>query len=230
MLQAQRSAPGGVSELWTVAFRELDIQKQIGEGSFGKVFLAKWRETTVAVKVLGSIGGGGSYLDEEFPDAAAAKGHPLYESLQKEAAMMASLRHPSIVMYLGVCLDPPAVVTEYCARGAWGAWMGVGVCVWGGGGSGGREVGSRPAGCPGLLRAAIPLTCSPPLIRTHCRVAERRAEARAGLAPAGGTARLAAPPQHGARCGQGHAGGWGGGVGRQPGRGCLRRSPHAASS
>ena len=32
--------------------------------------------------------------------------------------MMASLRHPSIVMYLGVCLDPPAVVTEYCARGA----------------------------------------------------------------------------------------------------------------
>lgn len=38
---------------------------------------------------------------------------------QKEAAMMASLRHPSIVMYLGVCLDPPAVVTEYCARGGW---------------------------------------------------------------------------------------------------------------
>lgn len=32
--------------------------------------------------------------------------------------MMASLRHPSIVMYLGVCVDPPAVVTEYCARGS----------------------------------------------------------------------------------------------------------------
>ena len=32
--------------------------------------------------------------------------------------MMAALRHPSIVMYLGVCLDPPAVVTEYCARGS----------------------------------------------------------------------------------------------------------------
>ena len=28
------------------------MQKQIGEGSFGKVYLAKWRETTVAVKVL----------------------------------------------------------------------------------------------------------------------------------------------------------------------------------
>lgn len=50
--------------------------------------------------------------------------------------MMASLRHPSIVMYLGVCLDPPAVVTEYCARGAWGqgragvGWPGEGGLAW----------------------------------------------------------------------------------------------------
>ncbi len=32
--------------------------------------------------------------------------------------MMASLRHPNVVMYLGVCLEPPAVLTEYCARGS----------------------------------------------------------------------------------------------------------------
>lgn len=48
-----------------------------------QVYLAKWRETTVAVKVLGSIGTGTTSLDDEFPDAATAKGHPLYESLQK---------------------------------------------------------------------------------------------------------------------------------------------------
>lgn len=43
-LQKQRSSvttasriDSGVSELWTVDFRELAIQKQIGEGSFGKV-------------------------------------------------------------------------------------------------------------------------------------------------------------------------------------------------
>ncbi|KAL4452237.1 hypothetical protein ABPG75_007899 [Micractinium tetrahymenae] len=128
-LQKQRSSvttasriDSGVSELWTVDFRELAIQKQIGEGSFGKVFLAKWRETTVAVKVLGSCGTTNTSpgLDDEFPEAEGqnARSHPLYQSLQKEAAMMASLRHPSIVMYLGVCLDPPAVVTEYCARGS----------------------------------------------------------------------------------------------------------------
>lgn len=36
----------------------------------------------------------------------------------QEASMMAALRHPNIVMYLGVCLSPPMVITEYCARGS----------------------------------------------------------------------------------------------------------------
>ena len=31
--------------------------------------------------------------------------------------MVAALRHPNVVQYLGVCLDPPCFVTEYCARG-----------------------------------------------------------------------------------------------------------------
>ena len=31
---------------------------------------------------------------------------------------MASMRHPNVVMYLGLCMDPPCVVTEYCARGS----------------------------------------------------------------------------------------------------------------
>ena len=99
-----RPTGSGVSELWTVDYRELDVQKQIGEGSFGKVHLAKWRETTVAVKVLAPLAGGvqGSGLDEEFPQqeghVSAGARHPFYDELQKEAAMMASLRHPSIVM------------------------------------------------------------------------------------------------------------------------------------
>ena len=33
-------------------YRELTFLKQIGEGSFGRVYMARWRETTVAVKVL----------------------------------------------------------------------------------------------------------------------------------------------------------------------------------
>ncbi|EIE18296.1 kinase-like protein, partial [Coccomyxa subellipsoidea C-169] len=91
---------------------EMQIQKQIGEGSFGKVYLAKWKETTVAVKILTSTSGSS---DDDFPTRLP---NPLLQSLEKEAGMMAAMRHPNVVLYLGVCLDPPCVVTEYCARGS----------------------------------------------------------------------------------------------------------------
>lgn len=45
------------------------MQKQIGEGSFGKVYLAKWRETTVAVKVLT----GGNIHDDDVGEIAIPK-------------------------------------------------------------------------------------------------------------------------------------------------------------
>jgi hypothetical protein len=110
LLRTPSKIPGGdISELWLVDYSELDMQKQVGEGSFGKVHLAMWRETTVAVKVL-NMPGGSSSLDEEFPELLGGSGvsegeagggrgpNPLYKPLQQEAAMMASLRHPSIVM------------------------------------------------------------------------------------------------------------------------------------
>ena len=31
---------------------------------------------------------------------------------------MASMRHPHIVAFMGVCINPPAIVTEYCKRGS----------------------------------------------------------------------------------------------------------------
>ncbi|KAA6426630.1 MAG: kinase [Trebouxia sp. A1-2] len=104
------------ANLWSVAWKDLEIQKQIGEGSFGKVFLAKWRETTVAVKLLTYTGVSGSLEDnDEFVNQGM---NVLLKGLEQEAGMMASMRHPNVVMYLGVCLQPPCVVTEYCARGS----------------------------------------------------------------------------------------------------------------
>lgn len=32
--------------------------------------------------------------------------------------MMAKMRHPNTVLFLGFCGDPPVVVTEYCSRGS----------------------------------------------------------------------------------------------------------------
>lgn len=48
-----------------VNWGDLEVQKQIGEGSFGRVYLAKWRETTVAVKVLSSTGASSSMEEEQ---------------------------------------------------------------------------------------------------------------------------------------------------------------------
>ncbi len=31
---------------------------------------------------------------------------------------MIRLRHPSVLWYLGMCTEPPALVLEYCARGS----------------------------------------------------------------------------------------------------------------
>ena len=34
----------------------------------------------------------------------------------QEASVMASLRHPNVTQYLGVCLEPPCLLMEYCSR------------------------------------------------------------------------------------------------------------------
>ncbi|KAK9816226.1 hypothetical protein WJX74_006734 [Apatococcus lobatus] len=112
LLVAGRNRQNVNANLWQILWKDLNVQKQIGEGSFGKVYLAKWRETTVAAKVL--LGGTTNSTDEEFPN----RDSPLLDGLTKEAGMMASLRHPNVVMYLGVCMEPPCVITEYCARGS----------------------------------------------------------------------------------------------------------------
>ncbi len=40
-----------------------------------------------------------------------------YQAVQ-EAGLMATLRHPNIVEFLGLCLVPPCLVSEYCPRGS----------------------------------------------------------------------------------------------------------------
>ena len=84
-------------------------KKKLGEGAFGEVYRSAeggWQGSTVAVKELKANGA--------MPQAALT-------SLRQEAAMLASLRHPNVVSFLGVCLEAdsqPMLVTEYVAGGA----------------------------------------------------------------------------------------------------------------
>jgi serine/threonine protein kinase len=101
--------PSGQLQYQIIDIDEISIDRPIGSGSFGSVFAAMWQETPVAVKML--IDG------RAAPDVAVQDG-TIAADLQKEAGLMASLRHPNIVQFLGVCIFPPAIVTEWCARGS----------------------------------------------------------------------------------------------------------------
>ncbi|XP_042457633.1 serine/threonine-protein kinase CTR1-like [Zingiber officinale] len=87
-----------------IPWRELILKERIGAGSFGTVHRAEWHGSEVAVKIL---------MEQDF--------HPgrLREFL-REVAIMKSLRHPNIVLFMGAVTEPPnlSIVTEYLSRGS----------------------------------------------------------------------------------------------------------------
>lgn len=84
---------------WQIPYSELKFSRLIGEGSFGRVFLGKWRETTVAIKLLSrkslppkavdSGSGDPGYQLSSKPQGCKAG---MLDDLDKEAAIMAALR------------------------------------------------------------------------------------------------------------------------------------------
>jgi len=106
------STARGPLEAWELQFDELQIERAIGEGSWGKVYKARWQQTPVAVKIL---------LDTSSSGAESAliqANSPIIARLEKEASVMTSLHHPNVVHFIGLCREPAALVTEYCARGS----------------------------------------------------------------------------------------------------------------
>ena len=73
---------------WEIPYEELEIGEKLGEGTFGIVYKAKWRGTTVAVKELKSKMLGDEQLNE----------------FRKEIAILAAFRHPNIVLYVLIFL------------------------------------------------------------------------------------------------------------------------------
>ncbi len=64
-----------------ITYSDLRFQKQIGEGSFGRVYLAKWRETTVAVKLLHRQAA--DHQDEDLPTVRTQRDDPILTALQR---------------------------------------------------------------------------------------------------------------------------------------------------
>jgi serine/threonine protein kinase len=92
--------------------QQIFLQRIIGEGTFGRVWSARWRSASVAVK--------------EFVFAQAAVAgrssmrQAIVEEIIGEAGMMAILRHPNVLQLFGCSLTAQAIwiVSELCSLGS----------------------------------------------------------------------------------------------------------------
>eukprot|EP01086_Lenisia_limosa_P005558 TRINITY_DN2259_c0_g1_i1.p1 TRINITY_DN2259_c0_g1~~TRINITY_DN2259_c0_g1_i1.p1 ORF type:complete len:136 (-),score=8.01 TRINITY_DN2259_c0_g1_i1:444-851(-) len=76
---------------------KVNVVSLLGSGSFGEVYLAKWRGIEVAAKV--------AKLNSEKLD---------FSSFENEAAILARVRHPNCVLFLKASLKPkPMILTEF---------------------------------------------------------------------------------------------------------------------
>ncbi|ETW06164.1 TKL protein kinase [Aphanomyces invadans] len=84
--------------------KDVELGNELGSGTFGCVYAARWKETSVAVKKIILQG-----------DTQA-----IVTSFGAEASVMAQLRHPNVVMFMGVMLHPEYVglVMEICPKGS----------------------------------------------------------------------------------------------------------------
>jgi len=91
--------------LFQIDYNELKIVKHIGNGGYGKVYLAQWKKNLVAFKLFDTK----NMMDIEHD----------FEPVEREISILASLSHPNILIFYGATLKPPRVgiITEFCENG-----------------------------------------------------------------------------------------------------------------
>lgn len=83
---------------WDIPFEDLKLLEEIGHGRFGTVHRGLWHGD-VAVKIFNE-----GYLDDE---------HAL-EAFKLEVATFKKTRHENLVLFMGFCMKPHAIVTSIC--------------------------------------------------------------------------------------------------------------------
>lgn len=97
---------GGAVRLLNFAYISLDKNKQLGSGSFSRVYRGKYRDKDCAVKLIFTLD-----LTVDVIKRIAA-----------EAQLLSLIRHPNVVDILGVSVLPPSVciLLELCSNGSLG--------------------------------------------------------------------------------------------------------------
>jgi alpha-tubulin suppressor-like RCC1 family protein/tRNA A-37 threonylcarbamoyl transferase component Bud32 len=87
--------------LYQISYNELQFEKKLGEGTFGKVYQGSWNGVEVAIKKLKQ------FSESDIDDA------------KKEVELLVKLRSPNVVLFMGMCFEHPnyCIVTEFMGGG-----------------------------------------------------------------------------------------------------------------
>ncbi|XP_022149943.1 serine/threonine-protein kinase HT1-like [Momordica charantia] len=95
-------------EKWTLDLRKLNMGEAFAQGAFGKLYRGTYDGEDVAIKIL------------ERPENDLEKAQLMEQQYQQEVMMLATLKHPNIVRFIGSCHKPMVwcIVTEYAKGGS----------------------------------------------------------------------------------------------------------------
>lgn len=90
------------SRLWEIHVKDVAVKKRLSVGGFAEVFLAQYHGTAVAIKRF--FADQDEYAKEQF---------------QTEVALLARLRHPNLILFMGYTVHPYlSIMSEYMGRGS----------------------------------------------------------------------------------------------------------------
>jgi serine/threonine protein kinase len=87
-------------DAFVVSPEDVRLHERIAVGGFAEVFKGTWQGTVVAVKQL------------------LERTKEVQGKLEQEVEVLAKLRHPNLLLFMGYCADPPLICTEFMRRGS----------------------------------------------------------------------------------------------------------------